>query len=179
MGWLLFAFVGLFACSTDEPEVDVGAPCNASGECSAPLVCALDTCHYRCQDVGSCPLDTLDDGTQVSQRCVQLTGVGICLTKTEGACTAGGGTAGGGACAEGLVCAPDGFCRNDCAISRECVPGQTCAGGVCMEIAESSDDGGETPADGGDMPADGGETPADGGETPAEGGGTADAGTGD
>jgi hypothetical protein len=137
--YLLIVLTGLLGCSTEEPDLEVGAPCNASGDCAEPLVCMLEHCHVRCPSVASCPFDTLADGTQVAQRCVQLEGVGVCLATTEQSCSDDPA-----ACAEGLVCGADGACRNDCAISRDCVQGQICTDGICVEPPEddTEDDAG-------------------------------------
>jgi hypothetical protein len=164
VGLFLVTFMVLAGCSTDEPDLDVGAPCNANGDCTDPLVCILSQCHERCQNVASCPLETVADGTMVAERCVAVSGVTVCLRSDEESCAGDGGT-----CDEGLVCGADGLCRNDCAISRDCVPGQVCTDGVCVEepSEETEDDAGAAGGDDGSTPEDssGDAAPSDDGAT--------------
>jgi hypothetical protein len=162
LGGVVGGFIALAGCSTDEPQLEVGAVCSTAGECTAPLVCVLDHCRYRCPSSDACPLDTLASGEQAPERCLQMGGISACIPASDQACPQGADD-----CAEGLVCAADGLCRNDCAISRECVLGQVCMGGVCMEPPEPTDDAGDDTTTGDD---------GGGNEGGAEDGGGNDAG---
>src|SRR4051812_43271302 len=158
----------LFGCSTEEPDLDVGAPYSVNGDCTQPsLACVFGACHLRCQTSAGCPTLKLQDQSEIEGRCVVLDRTPACLLGGEQECSSGEG------CPDGLVCASDGLCRNDCVVSRECMSGQACTEGACLEIAESSDD---AAADTGDTDAEsnGAMSDIDGGD---EGG--SDAGLGD
>jgi hypothetical protein len=131
----------------------VGVACTLGSDCASPLLCKFGSCHQACASSTDCAS---------GGRCVTANGVAVCQLPVESACGVSG------TCAAGLACRTvDNTCRTPCTSSAGCLGGQTCAGTVCVENAESN------PGNDGAAGAGGG---ADAGVGGAGAGGRADAG---
>jgi sulfatase modifying factor 1 len=111
-------------------ESGVGKGCVTSAECNSSLTCAVNRCHYLCQDTSVCP---------TGQSCVKTGSGSVCQLPVEALCD------GSAPCPGGLVCAADYQCRAACSSAGDCTPGQKCAGGVCADSGDLNPSGQLTP----------------------------------
>jgi sulfatase modifying factor 1 len=113
-----------------KPSGAAGTACVLDSDCSLPLRCVLNRCHYLCQSTNVCP---------TGQSCVKAAATSVCQLPVEALCDGSTG------CAGGLVCAVDYRCRVACNADGDCTPGQKCAGGVCADSGELNPSGQLTP----------------------------------
>ncbi len=118
------AALQLAACVGTEPRLTLGAQCDLSSECEAPLVCRLDRCRRECVSTRDCGLGL---------RCVRAQdGLGVCQLPEERTCVRNS------ECPAGLVCRAE-TCTNECAADRDCAAGQRCEtdaeGASCVEVS--------------------------------------------
>jgi len=113
-------------CVSDDARLSLGAQCELTSECEAPLVCRLERCRKECVSTRDCALGL---------RCVKAQdGLGVCQLPDEAMCLLDS------ECVPPLVCRTE-TCTNECAEDRDCVAGQRCAddgegGMACVEQAE-------------------------------------------
>lgn len=158
MGLRLVSSLALaLLCLGCEQDPSVGATCEFSSECAAPLVCHMGRCRSECTVHRDCPLQA---------RCVRLGEIGRCTLESD-ACTADAD------CGAGLVCR-EAQCWNSCA-DQPCQAGGECVDALCR-LAPDSDAGGSDAgrSDAGEGSADAGNM--DAGNTDA---GNTDAGSAD
>ena len=101
-------------------------------DCTDPLVCTFEHCHEACAQSRDCT---------GGERCILVSGVGVCELPTESSCASG-------SCAAPLVCGPDMQCRVGCPKGGSgCAAGQVCSGGLCYDAAGDSGTGGDSSSD--------------------------------
>ncbi len=122
---LLVASLLVCGCAEEEPLLTLGAQCDLTSECEAPLVCRIGRCRRECATVRDCSIGAL---------CApDNEGLGACTLPEEETCVLDSD------CPSPLVCAPSG-CTNECATDADCTAGALCDPdtGRCIDPVESS-----------------------------------------
>jgi hypothetical protein len=122
---LVAAAVVVSACGISQ-RATLGAQCDLSSECEAPLVCRLERCRRQCVTSRDCGLGL---------RCLKAQdGLGVCQLPEETSCILNSD------CPESLVCPMMTECTNACVQDRDCPPGSYCdepegQPPACVEVA--------------------------------------------
>ncbi len=160
---MAFAALTLVACS--DPAIELGAQCDLSSDCSAPLVCRLERCRNACSEDRDCPLGAHcardKDGARDKEGAPDNDGdesgsFGACLLPDEDDCQSDR------ECPSVLLCSQDNVCRFPCSDNGGCLDSQSCDQGFCVDRSASQADAGTDVAP---IPADCNGDDADGQET--------------
>jgi hypothetical protein len=110
--WSTFAVMFVLTACAARPRVELGAECELTAECAAPLVCRLERCRAECRSNRDCR-----DGLA----CFRENGFGVCELEYE-TCVLSSD------CPESLVCLA-GRCANACETTVDCPSGMECVAG--------------------------------------------------
>lgn len=133
LGLLLGAALSAAACGDDNDSKQaarraaVGEQCLINTDCSDPLVCVFERCHYECEE---------------TRDCEEQAGAGVrCMlgSKPSNVCQIFVNCDYDSQCEGNQVCGPDNQCRDQCRTDRDCVPEQVCVSGVCAGPGELVD----------------------------------------